>query len=496
MGICGLIPLLYLLVEAFNVEGGALVDNLFRRRNVKLFLNTLLLTLGVLVLDILLVTPAAWLTTYADLRGKRIFSVLCTLPLAIPGYVMALALLGIGGNNGIFEALFGKSIPRLSGYWGALIALSFYTSPYLFLNLRTALQGLDPNLEETARSLGSRQGQVFFRVILPQLRPAYYAAGMLICLHVVGDFGVVSLMRFETFSYALYVEYNAAFDYNYAACLGLILLGFTGCLLFLETRLLSAVTLHRAGHGVSRHRSYIPLRKWAHVGYSYLVLLFIATVGIPTTTVCLWMFKGFDATALGDLLESLIGSLGVAIPTAVCSAVLAVPFAYIAVRYSGRFSNMLARIPYVIYAIPPLALGLSIIFSIGSSSTILVLGCACILHFLAEATGPVRSSIYQTSPHLEEAARTLGCSYFQAFCRTLLPLLSRGMLISIAFVFLATMKELPLTLLLRPPGYETLAANVWDYTSEAMYPEAALNAFVILLFSAIFVRFLIRKQNV
>ena len=465
-------------------------------RNAKLFFNTLLLTVGVLVLDILLVTPAAWLTTHTNLRGKRLFSVLCTLPLAIPGYVMAFALLGIGGNDGIFAALFGKSIPRLSGYWGALIALSFYTSPYLFLNLRTALQGLDTNLEESARSLGYRQWGVFLRVILPQLRPAYYAAGMLIVLHVVGDFGVVSLMRYETFSYALFVEYSVAFEYNYAAWLGLILLGFTVCLLLLEIRLLSTVTLHRAGHGVSRHRSFIPLHILSGIGYTYLVLLFIATVGIPTITVCLWMFRGIDVSAFGGLLESLIGSLGVAIPTAVCCAVLAVPFAYIGVRFSGGFSNILARMPYFIYAIPPLALGLSIIFCIGSFSTILVLICACILHFLAEATGPVRSSIYQTSPHIEEAARSLGCSNFQAFCRTLLPLITRGMLVSTVFVFLATMKELPLTLLLRPAEYETLAANVWDYTSEAMFAEAALNAFVILLFSALFIRFLIRKEDV
>ena len=488
-------PLLYLIIEAINVEGSVLVENLFRMLNAKLFFNTLLLAFGVLVLNILLVTPAAWLTAHSDLRGKRIFSVLCTLPLAIPGYVMALALLGLGGNNGIFASLFGKSIPRLSGYWGALIALSFYTSPYLFLNLRTALQGLDPNLEESARSLGYRQWRGVFCVILPPLWPAFYAAGMLITLHVVGDFGVVSLMRYETFSSALYVEYSVSFEYNYAAWLGLILLSFTGCLLFLEMRLLSTVTLYRAGHGVSRHRSLIPLRKWSGVGYLYLILLFIVTVGIPTITVCLWLYKGFDASRLAELLESLIGSLGVAIPTAVCSAILAIPIAYIGVRNLGRFSKILARIPYFIYAIPPLALGLSIIFCIGSVNTILILICACILHFLAEATGPVRSSIYQTSPHLEEAARTLGCSSFQAFSRTLLPLILRGMLISMALVFLATMKELPLTLLLRPAGYETLAANVWDYTSEAMYTEAALNAFVILLFSAIFVRFLIRKDE-
>ena len=471
------------------------MENLFRWRNAKLFLNTLLLTVGVLILDILLATPAAWLTTHSDLRGKRIFSVLSVLPLAIPGYVMAHALLGLGGNNGIFAVLFGKSLPRLSGYWGALIALSFYTSPYLFLNLRAALLGLDPSLEESARSLGCRRWGVFIRVILPQLRPAFYAAGLLICLHVLGDFGVVSLMRYETFSYALYVEYNSVFDLNYASWLALILIGFTGCLLYLETRLLRKVKLYRAGHGTSRHRSLIPLHGWKSAGYLYLSVLFIATVGIPVTTIFLWILRGFEVSALDRLLESLLGSIGVAVPSAICCAVLVVPFAYIGVRYASRFSNMLARVPYVIYAIPPLAFALSIILFVGSRETILVLICACILHFLAEAIGPVRSSLYQASPHLEEAARSLGCSPIQAFFRTLFPLLMRGILTATALVFLAAMKELPLTLLLRPTEYETLAINVWDYTGEAMYAQAAPYAFLILLFSALFVGLLIRKEE-
>ena len=471
------------------------MENLFRWRNAKLFLNTLLLTVGVLILDILLATPAAWLTTHADLRGKRIFSVLCALPLAIPGYVMALALLGLGGNNGIFATLFGISLPRLSGYWGALIALSFYTSPYLFLNLRAALLGLDPSLEESARSLGYRQWEVFIRVILPQLRPAFYAAGLLICLHVLGDFGVVSLMRYDTFSYALYIEYKIAFAHNYAAWLALGLLAFTSCLLYLETRLLKEVTLHRAGHGTSRHRSLIPMGVWQSAGYLYLSLLFIVTVMIPAATVFIWVFRGFEVSALGGLLEAFIGSVSVAVPSAVGCAILAVPFAYISVRYAKRFSNMLARIPYVIYAIPPLAFALSFIFIVGSTETVFLLICACTLHFLAEAIGPVRSSLYQASPHLEEAARSLGCSPIQAFFRTLFPLLTRGMLTATALVFLATMKELPLTLLLRPAEYETLVTNVWSFTEEAMFAQAAPFAFVILLFSALFVGFLIRKEE-
>ena len=494
VSIGGLIPIIYLIAKAFDVESSELYANLFRWRNVELFLNTLWLTVGVLIVNILIATPAAWLTSRSDLGYKRIFSVLCALPLAIPGYVMAYALLALGGNNGIFAWFFGTSIPRLSGYLGALIALSFYTTPYLFLNLRAALLGLDTSLEESARSLGYNKWGVFIHVVLPQLRPAFYASGLLIALHVIGDFGVVSLMRFETFSYALYVEYSLTYAHNYAAWLALMLLAFTGCLLFLESHLLKGVTLHRAGHSTSHNQSIISMSGWRKAGYLYLILLFMATVGIPVATVILWMFKGFDVSALDTIFEALIGSLGIAIPSAVLCAILAVPFVYIGLRYHSRMANVLERIPYVIYAVPPLAFALSIIFVIGSES-IWVLIYACILHFLAEAIGPVRSSLYQVSPNIEEAARSLGCSPFQAFIRTILPLLLRGMLTSAALVFLATMKELPLMLLLRPTEYETLAFNVFDFTQEAMFAKAAPYAFLILLSSAFFIGPLIRQEK-
>ena len=500
VGAGGLIPLVYLLVKAFSAEGTALVQIVFRWRNARLFFNTLLLTGGVLALDILLATPAAWLTTRVNLKGKRLFTVLCALPLAIPGYVMAYALLALGGNTGIVAQFFGKSIPRLSGYWGALLALSAYTSPYLFLNLRTALLGLDPSLEESARSLGYRYRETFFHIILPQLRPAFYASGLLISLHVLGDFGVVSLMRYETFSYALYTEYTLSFEHIYAAWLALMLLVFTGCLLYLEAKLLNRVVLHRAGSGVSRQLSQIPLGQWRVPAYLYLSVLSFTTVVVPAGAVLLWMFRGFDVAVLEGLVNALIGSLSIAIPAGILCALLAVPFAYVGVRHPSRLSNMLARAAYIVYAIPPLAFALSLIFFVLNTmsfiyKTLPVLIYACTLHFLAEAIGPVRSSLYQASPNLEEAARSLGYSRIQAFFRALLPILMRGMLTATALVFLATMKELPLTFLLSPAGYETLALNVWSYTSEAMFAEAAPYALAILVLSGIFVGVLIRHEE-
>ena len=500
VGIGGLIPLVYLLVKAFSAEGNALVQIVFRWRNARLFLNTLLLTAGVLTLDLLIATPAAWLTSKVNLKGKRLFTVLCALPLAIPGYVMAYALLALGGNTGIVAQLFGTSIPRLSGYWGALLALSVYTSPYLFLNLRTAMLGLDSNLEESARSLGYKSYETFFHVILPQLRPAFYASGLLISLHVLGDFGVVSLMRYETFSYALYTEYTFSFEHIYAAWLALMLLAFTACLLYLEAKLLNRVALHRAGHGTSRLLPQIQLGTWRILAYLYLSLLAFVTVVVPAGAVFLWIFRGFNLSALEGLLKALTGSLSIAIPAGILCAFLAVPFAYRDVRYPSQTSKALARVAYIVYAIPPLAFALSLIFFTLNTvpfvyKTLPVLIYACTLHFLAEAIGPVRSSLYQASPNLEEAARSLGYSRIQTFFRALFPILSRGMLTATALVFLATMKELPLTFLLSPAGYETLALNVWSYTTEAMFAEAAPYALAILLFSGVFVGILIYRED-
>ena len=192
--------------------------------------------------------PLAWLVTRTDLRGRRAFTLLGVLPLAVPGYVMAYALLATAGPNGTLAALTGLVVPRPSGFVGAWLALSLYTFPYLFLNLRSALLGLDPALEESARSLGVGRGAVVRRIVLPQLRPAFLSGGLLIALHVLGDFGVVSLMRFETFSYAIYLQYSASYDRVYAAWLALMLLALTGTLLLGEARLLRGQRFHRAGH--------------------------------------------------------------------------------------------------------------------------------------------------------------------------------------------------------------------------------------------------------
>jgi iron(III) transport system permease protein len=159
----------------------------------------------------------------------------------------------------------------------------------------------------------------------------------------------------------------------------------------------------------------------------------------------------------------------------------------------------LERVAYFGYATPPLALALAFVFfSLNSApflyQTLSLLIIAYSLHFVAEAMGPVRSALYQTPPRLEEAARSLGFPPFQAFMKSTFPLLRTGIFSGATLVFLSCMKELPITFLLSPIGFRTLALNVWSYSNEAMFAEAAPFALTILVFSSVFVGILFSRE--
>lgn len=471
----------------------------FRLRNLRLLGNTLLLTTGVLILDALIALPLAYLSVRCNIIARRFVTILGVLPLAIPGYVMAYALLGMGGYNGTFQAWFGWNLPRLNGFAGSLIVLSICTFPYLYLNLRTALSGMDQSIEEVSRSLGHDAKSTFFRIIIPQLKPAFLAGSLLISLHVIGDFGTVSLMRFETFSYALYLQYIAAYDRIYAAWLALMLLGLTTAALVLEYKLLKKAIFHRLGRGAAKARTFLELGPWTIPAYTFITVVFFVAVVLPVSSIVFWLNQTAFAAVAGDLYNAFLNSVKASAPAAVLTTVLALPLAYIGVRYKTKLSKPIERVAYLGYATPPLAFALAFVFfslqvSTALYQSLLLLIIAYSLHFLAEGIGPVRSALYQAPPQLEEAARSLGYPPVKSFFKVTLPLLRGGIIASASLVFLSAMKELSITFLLSPIGFDTLALKVWSYTGEAMFAEAAPFALTILLFSSLFVGFLFSKE--
>ena len=496
-----LLPLTYLILRALEADGQNLREIVFRVRTLELLGNTLALTAGVLVGSSLLALPLAWLLARTNLPAKRLIVLLGVLPLAVPGYVGAFAMLGATGPNGVIHVLTGIDFPRPVGYWGAVGVLSLFSFPYLFLNVWAALRGLDPNLEEVARSLGHSRLRVFSSVILPQLRPALYAGGLMIALHVLGDFGVVSLVRFETFSAAIYTQYTASFDRVYAAWLSLMLLGLTIATLVLEARLLRHVRLSRIGSGAARRQTMIRLGAWSWPSLAFVLALGVASLGVPVLTVSYWLGRGqLSNTALEGLGEALLNSITAAAPAALLCALLALPLAYLGVRFPNPSLKWLERVAYLGNASPPLALALALVFFTLRSvpflyQTLALLVISYAIHFLAEAIGPIRSALYQAPPKLEEAARGLGFSPIQAFMRVTLPLIQRGLFSSLALVFVSSLKELPISMLLSPIGFDTLAKRIFGFTNEAMFAEAAPYALTIMLAGSVFAVIVLNQRE-
>ncbi|MBW6394825.1 MAG: iron ABC transporter permease [Thermus sp.] len=487
------LPLLYLLLRALEADPQTLRDILLRPKNLELVQNTLSLLLGVLLLTTLIALPLAFLTTRTDLKGKRLFSILLTLPLAIPGYVGAYVILSATGPGGILP------LPRLEGYWGALLVLSLITYPYLFLGLRAAFLGLDPSLEEAARTLGIGPLRAFFQVVFPQLLPALLSGYLVVGLHVLGDFGTVSLLRYETFSYAIYLQYSAAFDRVYAAWLALFLLLFTGGLLLLEGTFLRRLSLARTGKGSGKKAR--PVRLGRFTPWAYLLPLLPVLLALVLPLYALFhLASRFPREHLTGLWEALSHSAMAAIPASLLAVGMAMPIAYLAVRYPSPASRFLERLAYLGYTVPPLAFALAwIFFSLKGLpflyGTLPLLILVLAFHFLAEGLGPVRGTLYQVPRRLEEAARTLGDTPARAFFRVTFPLLWRGAVAGGALAFIGAVKELPITLLLAPMGYSTLSTRVFGYTQEAMFAEAAPFALAIALLSAAFVGVLLWSER-
>jgi iron(III) transport system permease protein len=501
IGALMLLPLYYLVLRALQADFETVLRLLLRPRTGQLLLNTAALTAGVLALCTLIALPLAWLVSRTDLPGRRAINFLAVLPLAVPGYVMAYALIGLSGNFGFLNHLFGVTLPRPQGWWGATLALSLYCFPYLYLNLRAAFAGLDPSLEESARALGCGPREVFRRVTLPHLMPALMAGWLVIGLYTIGDFGAVALMRYEVFSYVIYLQYSAAFDRLYAAWLALILIVIALTVVWWESRLRAGASYSRTGSGSGaglRRVRLGPLGRLAGWGFSGVVVL--AALGLPVAVLTFWMTRSAVGPVLPALFDSFLQSLSAAAPAAVLAALMALPVAVLAVRYPSPLSTLINRLAFVGYAVPALAFALAFVFFaiqgprwLYQSHALLVTVYA--LAFLALALGPIRSALYLARPSLEESARALGHGPVSTFFRVTLPMIRPGVVAGAVLVFVIAMKELPIAFLLAPTGFRPLAITMFSRTSEGMLVEAAPYAAAIIAFSALFVGFVLRHDR-
>jgi len=478
------LPLAYLVIRSAGADADAW-ETLLRFRTLELVGRTLALVGTVTAAALGIGVTLAWLVVRTDLPARRLVAVAAALPLVIPSYVVALALIAAVGPGG----LLGQG-NWIFGFPGAWTALTLATYPYVYLLCAAALRRADPALEEAARALGRTRAQVFRQVTLPVMRPSASAAAVLVALYTLSDFGVVSLMRFDALTRAIFTQYRTLFDRTPAALLGLLLVVLTIGVLALEARGRGRGRVVRAGAGAARPATITPLGRWRAPAAAAVGCVLAAAFAMPVATLVGWALRpSAEAPGAGDLLAWATNSVLISAAAAVVAILAALPLATLVARRPGRLSRGLERATFASNALPGIVVALSLVFFATRTVTPLyqtlpLLVFAYVVRFLPQALSGARDALGRVSPELEQAARGLGAGPARTFQRVTFPLLLPGLYAGATLVFLSTMKELPATLLLRPIGYDTLATQVWSATGTSSYAAAAPPALALIALSA------------
>ncbi len=468
--LAALLPLAYLLIRLSPGMEKALVE-LLRIRTLELLGNTLLLTVSVTMTALVIGFAQAWLTTRTNLFGTAFFAVLGTLPLAIPSYVLALA----------YTSLF----PSFNGFFASWLILSLATAPYVFLAVSAALIRSNANQEEVARSLGLTSFQVLRKVTWPQVRPAAMASGLLVALYTLSEFGAVSILRFDTFTRAIYNAYRGSFDRTAAAALAVVLVLLTLIVLYFEKRFRSSYTRIEK----QSRQLKIKLGVWRVPAAAGLLLLALGSSALPISALLGWSLLG-EGWDIAEISQALIASLGIAISAGLVVGIFAVAVALWNVRFTSRFSSGVELTIWSSHALPAIVVALSLVF-FGANlmpaiyQTIWLLIFAYLILFLPNALSVITTPIAQVSSTQEQVARSLGLGKLGAIFKLVLPMSKAGIFAGIALAALAVLKELPATLLLRPNSVDTLATELWAATETLSYSQAAPYALLLIIIAGV-----------
>ncbi len=476
-GVIAIAPVWYLVDRAVQRGLDGAWRELWRRRTLDLVVRSVGLAGVVTAASVVIGVLAAWLVVRSDLRGRGVLRVLFALPLAVPSYLAAFAWVSWR--------------PDLAGFRGAALVLTLVSYPFVYLPVMAALRHLDPAQEEVARSLGRSRLDVAVRLTLRQVRPSITAGALLVALYVLSDFGAVAAMRYEAFTWVIYGAYRAGFNPSRAAILALVLVVVALALVVAEARARGRARTARLGSGTPRAPRPVPLGRAAPLAWVFAAVVLGSAVVFPVARIIVWVTT-YTSTAVdaGDVAGALGQTLWLSLLAAVAAIALAMPVGVLAARHRDRASRMIEGSTYVAHALPGIVVAISLVFvgvrllrPIYLEVPLLVLGYVVL--FLPLAVGSVRSSVEQSPVRLEEVARSLGSGTRRVITRVTVPLALPGIAAGAGLVFLTTMKELPVTLILRPTGTETLATRLWQFTAVSDYANAGPYALALVIFAAI-----------
>jgi iron(III) transport system permease protein len=469
--------------------------------------NTTLLLLIVGSATALLGTGLAWLVAGHDFPGRSVFTWALLLPLAVPGYVLAVVFAGALDYAGPLQSWLRAAmhaplrLPPIRSLGGAALVLTLCLYPYVYMLARVAFESAGARALEAAQSLGLDRRAAFRKVLLPLARPAVAAGVGLVCMETLSDFGVVAALNVDTFTTAIYRAWFGMFSISaalqMAALLGLLAL--TGA--WFERRL-------RGGRGFAAQRASGELPRRRLRGVHGLAATLAATLVLllafvlPMAQLLAWSVTHAATDLDARYWAFAARSVVVAASGALVVVTAALVLGYALRRESRPWVRGLGRFATVGYAIPGTVLAVGLFAPVaalngwlqsalegllGATSpqlflqgTLLTMFIAYLARFLAVGTGPIESGLDRIHHNLDEAAANLGVRGVARLRRVHFPLLRGSLLAAAVLVFVDLMKELPITLMTRPFGFETLAVRVFEMAAEGEWQRAALPSVLIV----------------
>lgn len=467
----------------------------------QLLVNTFWLILGVGIGVAVTGVSLAWLTAVCEFPGRRQFSWALLLPLAIPAYVTAFVAIGLLDFTGPLQTLTREwwgpiEFPAIRSTGGVTAVMTLALYPYVYLITRNAFFTQGKQALEVAQSLGLSPTIGFFRVALPMARPWIVGGVMLALMETLADFGTVAVFNYDTFTTAIYKAWFSLFSLQAASQLASLLIIFVLVALLAEQQ--TRTRMHYTQTGKSNTRTRIPLtgiRAWLATGYCLAVLAlgFI----IPVTQLLLWAAEVMKQDLDARYLDFFWHSLALAAFAALLTGTVALLLSYSARQKPGFLLRITARIATIGYALPGAVLAVGAFIPIAwldnqliamgwvqspiLQGSLLVMLLAYLVRFLAVAHSPIENQMHRITRSVDEAAHSLGVSGFRLIARVHIPMLSGSLLTAAALVFVDVMKEMPITLMTRPFGWDTLAVRVFEMTSGGEWNRAALPAVALVL---------------
>jgi iron(III) transport system permease protein len=510
------------IISSFFAPASDVWQHLVETTLPALLSNTFWLALGVACGVTLLGVSLAWFTAVCEFPGRKFFSWALLLPLAIPAYVTAFVALGlfdyVGPVQTALRGWLGPDLfwfPNVRGRAGVTVVMILAFYPYVYLLARNAFLTQGKRSLEAAQTLGFNRTQGFFRLALPMARPWIAGGLMLALMETLADFGTVAVFNYDTFTTAIYKAWFAMFSLSAASQLASLLIVIVFALILIEQQLRSRTRYAEIKQSARADR--IPLtgwRAWLIAGFA-LGTLFLAFL-LPVIQLSIWAADVFARDFDQRYLEFLWHSLLVSGLAALLTCSLALLLVYATRRHPDTLTRAAVRISTIGYALPGavLAVGIFIplawldnwlsemameLFHIETGlliqGTLAAMLIAYMTRFLAVSHSPIDSAMQRITGSIDEAAMSLGLSGWSIMRRVHLPMLKGGLFTAATLVFVDVMKEMPITLMTRPFGWDTLAVRIFEMTSEGQWEQAALPAVALVLAGLLPILFFMRQTD-